>query len=115
MKVVLFNSLLTQLYDVHAPSRPVKVKHLDSPWLTDDIKSIMVNKNRAKAKLRSCDSPLAREKYKKCGIGVILCAVMLSGVIIFISQLNVATLPKYGNFLNRLESENNSNSHCLLI
>ncbi|CAF4921360.1 unnamed protein product [Pieris macdunnoughi] len=64
-KVGLFNSLLTQLYDVHAPTRPVKVKHLPSPWLTDEIKLIIETKNRAKAKLRLCDSPLAREKYKK--------------------------------------------------
>jgi exonuclease III len=51
-QVERFNSLLIDLYDVHAPVRPVKLKHLPAPWLTDDIRSLMLKRNRAKARFR---------------------------------------------------------------
>ncbi|CAG4951497.1 unnamed protein product [Colias eurytheme] len=64
-KVQNFSLLITQLYDRHAPLRPVKLKQAPSPWLTPEIRLLIKKKNRAKAKLRSCKSDDKREKYKK--------------------------------------------------
>ncbi|CAH2220906.1 jg13461 [Pararge aegeria aegeria] len=36
-KISIFNSILTELLDKHAPLRPIKLKHLPAPWLTQDI------------------------------------------------------------------------------
>ncbi|CAG4937325.1 unnamed protein product [Colias eurytheme] len=62
-KVEIFNSLITQLYDVHAPVKPIKLKHLPAPWLTENIKSLLNRKNQAKGKFKSSGSDDAREKY----------------------------------------------------
>lgn len=63
-KVELFTSSIINLYDKHAPVRRVKLKHLPAPWLTDEIKSLIHKKNRAKAKMRTAKSDAEREKYK---------------------------------------------------
>lgn len=64
-KVEVFNTLLTQLYDTHAPIRPVKFKHLPAPWLTDEIKRLMEKKNAAKNKYKLKASDDNRLKYHK--------------------------------------------------
>lgn len=46
-KVEMFNELILTIYDSHAPIRQVRVKHKPSPWLTDDIKSIMAERDTA--------------------------------------------------------------------
>ncbi|CAH2228904.1 jg7358, partial [Pararge aegeria aegeria] len=51
-KLDIFNSLLTELFDVHAPLRPVKLKHLPAPWLTPEIKALMSKRNTAKNKYK---------------------------------------------------------------
>ncbi|XP_045503582.1 uncharacterized protein LOC123700416 [Colias croceus] len=63
--VELFSSLVTDLYDKHAPLRPVKLKHLPAPWLTDDLKSLLQQKSRAKTKLKLKCNDANREKYTK--------------------------------------------------
>lgn len=61
--VSLFNSALTHLYDVHAPIRPVKIKHLPAPWLTADIKLLIAKKNLAKSKFKSYPSDKNKARY----------------------------------------------------
>lgn len=63
-KINAFNCLLIDLYDCHAPSRPVRLKHLPSPWLTSELRNLMAKKDAAKAryKFNSCD--INKEKYK---------------------------------------------------
>ncbi|CAH2095821.1 unnamed protein product [Euphydryas editha] len=63
-KINMFNSRLTQLYDVHAPVRHVRIRHLPAPWLTAEIKTLQLLKCKAKAKYKSDSSPLNREKYR---------------------------------------------------
>ncbi|KAL0851590.1 hypothetical protein ABMA28_007372 [Loxostege sticticalis] len=63
-KVALFNSLLLNLYDKHAPIRPVKIKHVPAPWLTDELKSLRNKKHSAKTKFKMDPSDKNREKYK---------------------------------------------------
>ena len=62
-QIKLFNNLLLKLYDKHAPTRPVKVKHLPAPWLTDDLKTLMNKRNRAKCKFKSNPSDENKTKY----------------------------------------------------
>ncbi|CAH2211306.1 jg23237, partial [Pararge aegeria aegeria] len=52
VKVKLFASILIGLFDSHAPVRPVTIKHLPAPWLTDTIKKLMAKRNKAKAKCK---------------------------------------------------------------
>ncbi|CAH2207724.1 jg6934, partial [Pararge aegeria aegeria] len=64
-KVEVFNTLITQLYDTHAPVRPIKVKHLPAPWLSDDLKVSINRKNAAKYKYKVNNSENNRVKYCK--------------------------------------------------
>ncbi|XP_059061639.1 uncharacterized protein LOC131854532 [Achroia grisella] len=61
-QVERFNKLITDLYNKHAPVRPVRVKHLPAPWLTDEIKTMILKKNKAKSKFRS-DPDRCRNDY----------------------------------------------------
>lgn len=63
-KISLFNSLILQLYDMHAPPRPVKKKHLPAPWLTAEIRSLINAKTRALTKYKISKSSSDRDKYK---------------------------------------------------
>ncbi|KAL0869894.1 hypothetical protein ABMA27_006094 [Loxostege sticticalis] len=63
-KVRLFNTLLIQLFDKHAPVRPVKLKHAPAPWLTEELKSLRNKKNAVKNKFKLDPSDKNREKYK---------------------------------------------------
>ncbi|KAJ0171968.1 hypothetical protein K1T71_012731 [Dendrolimus kikuchii] len=51
-KVYVFNTALLRLYDLHAPMRRVRIKHLPAPWLTDDIKKLIHKKSMAKTKYK---------------------------------------------------------------
>lgn len=47
-----FNTKIIKLYDVHAPLRPVKIKHQPAPWLTAGIRTIINKKLTAKARYK---------------------------------------------------------------
>lgn len=49
-KVNLFNNIILELYDRHAPVRLVKVKREPAPWITSEIQDAMARKDRAKRK-----------------------------------------------------------------
>lgn len=51
-KVALFNRLLLDLFDKHAPLKKVKVKHAPAPWLSDNIKKAMSLRDNAKKRYR---------------------------------------------------------------
>nr|XP_026500143.1 uncharacterized protein LOC113403771 [Vanessa tameamea] len=51
-KLELFNSSLNDLFDKHAPFRPIKLKHLPAPWLSQDIRKLMKKRDRAKSKFK---------------------------------------------------------------
>lgn len=63
-KVNIFNSILTELFDVHAPLRPIKLKHLPAPWLSADIRVLMNKRNRAKFKYKHNPTAENLLKYK---------------------------------------------------
>jgi len=47
-KVEIFNALLTRVLDACAPFRSFTAKRTTSPWLTPDIKALIVARNRAR-------------------------------------------------------------------
>ncbi|CAH2218131.1 jg1083 [Pararge aegeria aegeria] len=64
-KISIFNSLLIELFDTHAPFRPIKLKHLPAPWLTHDIKLAMSKRNAAKSRYKIQPSDANLLKYKR--------------------------------------------------
>lgn len=65
LKMEIFNSNLIQIFDIHAPLRPVRLKHLPAPWLSNDIKVIMARRNVAKARFGKDPSDENRLKYRR--------------------------------------------------
>ncbi|CAK1594935.1 unnamed protein product [Parnassius mnemosyne] len=63
-QVRLLNAFIMQLYDKHAPLRPIKLKYLPAPWLTKEIKDLMTRRNLAKAKFKKDPCNINREKYR---------------------------------------------------
>ena len=63
-QINLFNSLLIELFDIQAPLRPIKLKHLPAPWLTKDIKLLMAKRNNAKSKYKKNPTNENLHKYK---------------------------------------------------
>lgn len=51
-KVEVFTSLPARVDDVHASVRPIRMKRLPAPWLTDDNKAVREMKNRAKSRYK---------------------------------------------------------------
>lgn len=64
-QVAIFNSMITQLYDKHAPLRAIKLKHRPAAWLTDDIKLLMSKKCSARHKYKCRPNDSNKEKYVK--------------------------------------------------
>ncbi|XP_052750409.1 uncharacterized protein LOC128200584 [Galleria mellonella] len=62
LQIQEFNQLVLDLYDRHAPIRPVRVRHLPAPWLTEDIRAIINKKNNAKTKFKK-DPDRYRDNY----------------------------------------------------
>lgn len=65
LKMEIFNSILVELFDIHAPLRPVKLKHLPAPWLTQEIRALMTRRNNAKSKYKHNPSDVNLSKYKR--------------------------------------------------
>ncbi|CAG5037897.1 unnamed protein product [Parnassius apollo] len=65
LKVELFNSFLIQLYDIHAPVKPIKMKHLPAPWLTDSLKKLIIKKGFANSKLKADKNEKNLRYYNK--------------------------------------------------
>lgn len=64
-KVKLLTTLLTELYDKHAPIRPVRLKHLPSPWLTEELKILLSKKAASKARFKRIPTVENRNNYMR--------------------------------------------------
>lgn len=62
-QLYIFNTIITGLYDIHAPLRRIKIKHQPAPWLTTDIKSLMHKKIVAKLKYKLYPDDSHKENY----------------------------------------------------
>jgi hypothetical protein len=64
-KINSFNSLITSLYDRHAPYKYVRSKNKPSPWMNDEIRALMSQRDTAYRKFRKNKSLEGmRLKYK---------------------------------------------------
>lgn len=64
-KVNLFNSMLTVLYNEHAPLVTRRVSHPPAPWLNEQIKHLMKTRDKIYNKFRKSRTAALHEKYKK--------------------------------------------------
>ena len=62
--VATFNNVINHLLDVHVPLVTFKAKKSPSPWLNDDIISIMKKRDRAKSIFNQTKLTMHWEKYK---------------------------------------------------
>ncbi|XP_077272789.1 uncharacterized protein LOC143903207 [Temnothorax americanus] len=63
-KVSILNDYLLECFDKHAPLRNVYPRHLPAPWLTNDIKNKMKERNMARRKWKRCKSDTNYDNYK---------------------------------------------------
>ena len=63
-KISTLNNIINQLSDIHIPYVTFKPKKPPSPWLTDDIISLMKKRDRAKSLFNKTKLTLHWEKYK---------------------------------------------------
>lgn len=64
-KVMVFNTLLNELYDTHAPKKPVRMKRPAAPWLTDEIKKLMSRRDYLYRKYRKTKNDENLKSFKK--------------------------------------------------
>ncbi|KAG6459782.1 hypothetical protein O3G_MSEX011606, partial [Manduca sexta] len=62
-KVDIFNNHVINLFDKHAPARPVKIKNVPTPWLTTEIKELLSKKASAKSRYNRRPNELNWQKY----------------------------------------------------
>lgn len=63
-KVRIFNDALLDSYDKHAPFRVIQPRHLPAPWLTQELKSLMKERQRTRRVWRKrTDENHAHFKY----------------------------------------------------
>lgn len=105
VKLNVFNSLLTQLYDVHATVRPVRNKHLFTPWLTAEIAALQNLKTRLPLDMIRCydASSSNKEKYIKFKNRCIKACRDVQWHHIHKSVLEESDSTKIWKFLSRLE------------
>ncbi|XP_071582409.1 uncharacterized protein [Temnothorax nylanderi] len=63
-KLRILNDYLLKCFDKHAPLRNVYPRHLPAPWLTNDIKSKMKERNMARRKWKRCRNDTNYDNYK---------------------------------------------------
>ncbi|KOB79292.1 DNA, W-Samurai RAPD marker in retrotranposable element (reverse transcriptase), strain p50 [Operophtera brumata] len=57
--------MVTDLFDIHAPLKHVRVKYPPAPWLTQPIKNMMLKRDRAKRLLKKFSTEDNLASYKK--------------------------------------------------
>ena len=63
-KVTIFENIHREIIDKHAPFRTFRVTRPASPWLNEDIKNLMDNRDKYKNKFNSDKNPETEEIYK---------------------------------------------------
>jgi len=64
-KVQLFNDYVLELLDTHAPVKTIKIKKEQPPWMTDEIRITLDERDKARAKSLQTKSPSDCKYYKK--------------------------------------------------
>ena len=64
-KILVLNGIITELLDKHAPIKNAKVKRPPTPWLTDEIKTLMKYRNNAFFVFKKNKSCANKNEYKR--------------------------------------------------
>nr|CAI5870126.1 unnamed protein product [Callosobruchus analis] len=64
-KVEIFNTLILELFDKHAPIKTVKITKKRAPWLTDNIKLLMKFRDNALCQFKRSRDPSKWDYYKQ--------------------------------------------------
>lgn len=64
-KVELINNMMTQLFDKHAPVKTTQTKFKPAPWLTNDIRHLMTQRDLAYKHFVRTKNPNDFEPYRK--------------------------------------------------
>ncbi|KAJ1518837.1 hypothetical protein ONE63_011541 [Megalurothrips usitatus] len=64
-KLEFFNCHLTALFNKHAPYVTVQVKHRPTPWMTDDLRILMAERDRMYNDIKNCKDKLIFEQFRK--------------------------------------------------
>lgn len=63
-KLEKFNDLLIDLFNKHAPERTVRITKKKAPWITENIKLIMSNRDKALSKYKKQKTSINWENYR---------------------------------------------------
>nr|CAH7751619.1 unnamed protein product [Callosobruchus chinensis] len=63
-KIELFNRLITDLFNKHIPLKTSKITKAKAPWLNDEIRSLMIDRDKARSAFRKHPISSNWEKYK---------------------------------------------------
>ncbi|KAJ1526320.1 hypothetical protein ONE63_009469 [Megalurothrips usitatus] len=64
-KVKLFNDLMSDVFETCIPLKTSRVKHCDSPWLTDELKDLFKERDRLRKVYACTKDPNDFEKFRK--------------------------------------------------
>lgn len=64
-KVILLNNIILDLFNKHAPLRTVRISKPKAPWLTDNVRGLMKNRDIALRKFRQSKCPNDFSFYKQ--------------------------------------------------
>nr|CAH7719787.1 unnamed protein product [Callosobruchus chinensis] len=64
-KVTLFNNILLQLFNKHIPLKTVKITKKNTPWVNSEVKQVMIDRDKARLKLRRGHSESNLKDYKR--------------------------------------------------
>lgn len=65
LKVDILNQYLLTLFDRHIPLKTVRITKSKAPWLTDNVRLLMSQRDKAKAKYRKTGNNVHWEYYKQ--------------------------------------------------
>ncbi len=63
-KVEIFNNIMLQLMDKHAPAKTLTPKRCKQPWMSEEIRKIMRRRDRLRDKFLKTNLPTDKENYR---------------------------------------------------
>lgn len=68
--VSTFTGMVLSLYDKHAPVRTIRIKRLPAPWITDEIRKMMRERDSLRRRFIKTGDELLRNRYRRLRNGV---------------------------------------------
>lgn len=64
-KLEFFNHHITALFNKHAPYVTVKVKHRPTPWMSDDLRALIIERDKMYDEIKNCNDRLRISQFRK--------------------------------------------------